>query len=75
MKRKEEVANHRKDELPVRLPKEEEKQATKEEKKSKSIQGAGKVAQRGTQKMTTIRRRMPSTDSYLSHWQDGIPIV
>ena len=74
MKRKEEVANHW-DIIPVRLPKEEEKQATKDESKRKSIQGAEKVAQRGTQQMTTIRRRMPSTDSYLSHWQDGIPIV
>ena len=69
MKRKEEVANHW-DIIPVRLPKEEGKQATRDESKSKSIQGAGNVAQRGTQKMTTIRRRMPSTDSYFSHWEN-----
>ena len=48
MKRKEEVANHW-DMIPVRLPKEEGKQATMDGSKSKSIQGAAKVAQRGSQ--------------------------
>ena len=70
-----EVENPKQEKNPVETPKEEGEESTKDKRKVNSTPGAEKVAQKGTQTVKANRRRQPSTDSYLSHWSNGIPIV